>query len=56
MTRAYRPYHPGKRYLDSDLEGPAGKPAEAVRPTVDEIDGRVQALLKQLVGPGTRGQ
>lgn len=32
------PFYPGKRYLDWDLEDPAGKPVEAVRPIVEEID------------------
>jgi protein-tyrosine-phosphatase len=45
------PVYPGKRYLDWDLEDPAGKPVEVVRPIVDEIDGRVQALLGELTGP-----
>jgi protein-tyrosine-phosphatase len=45
------PVYPGKRYLDWDLEDPAGRPIDAVRPIVDEIDGRVQALLKELTGP-----
>lgn len=43
------PYYPGKRYLDWDLEDPAGLPVEAVRPIVDEIDRRVRALLAELV-------
>ena len=47
------PYYPGKRYLDWDLEDPAGKPAEVVRPIVDEINDRVQALLNVLIGSGT---
>jgi protein-tyrosine-phosphatase len=42
------PYYPGKRYLDWDLEDPAGKPVEDVRPIVDEIDRRVRALLAEL--------
>jgi protein-tyrosine-phosphatase len=42
------PVYPGKRYLDWDLEDPAGKPIEAVRPIVQEIDRRVQALLAEL--------
>ena len=42
------PYFPGKRYLDWDLEDPAGKPVDAVRPIVDEIDRRVHALLAEL--------
>jgi arsenate reductase (thioredoxin) len=43
------PVHPGKRYLDWDLADPAGKPIEQVRPIVEEIDRRVQALLTELV-------
>ncbi|HXQ18144.1 MAG TPA: arsenate reductase ArsC [Acidimicrobiales bacterium] len=44
------PVYPGKRYLDWDLEDPAGKSVEAVRPIVDDIDGRVRALLAELTG------
>jgi protein-tyrosine-phosphatase len=47
------PVYPGKRYLDWDLEDPAGKPVHAVRPIVDEIDDRVQALLKDLLNEPT---
>ncbi len=43
------PFYPGKRYLDWDLPDPAGLPAERVRPIVDEIDRRVQALLAELL-------
>jgi arsenate reductase len=39
------PYYPGKRYVDWDLDDPAGLPVDAVRPIVDDIDRRVQALL-----------
>jgi len=46
------PYYPGKRYLDWDIDDPAGKPAEDVRPIVDEIDGKVRALLEELTGSG----
>ena len=42
------PVYPGKRYLNWDLEDPAGQPVEAVRPIVDEIDGRVRALLGEM--------
>jgi len=42
------PVYPGKRYLDWDLEDPAGKPVEVVRPIVDEIDRRVRAFLNEL--------
>lgn len=43
------PVYPGKRYLDWELEDPAGKPVEQVRPIVDEIDRLVRALLDDLV-------
>jgi len=42
------PVYPGKRYIDWDLEDPAGKPVEQVRPIVDDIDARVRALLSEL--------
>ncbi len=45
------PVHPGKRYLDWELTDPAGLPVEQVRPIVDDIDRRVQALLAELVDP-----
>jgi arsenate reductase len=44
------PFHPGKRFLDWDLEDPAGKPLEDVRRIRDEIDVRVRSLLTELVG------
>ncbi len=44
------PVYPGKRYVDWELEDPAGKTVEAVRPIVDEIDRRTQALLTELLG------
>ena len=43
------PYYPGKRYLDWELPDPAGLPVERVRPIVDAIEERVQALLAELV-------
>jgi protein-tyrosine-phosphatase len=42
------PVYPGKRYLDWELDDPAGKPVEAVRPIVDDIDRRVRSLLAEL--------
>jgi arsenate reductase len=45
------PFYPGKRYLDWALPDPAGQGVEEVRPIRDEIDLRVQALLKELLGP-----
>jgi protein-tyrosine-phosphatase len=43
------PIFPGKRYLDWQLEDPAGKGVESVRPIRDEIEARVRALLDELV-------
>jgi protein-tyrosine-phosphatase len=43
------PVYPGKRYLDWELTDPAGLPVDQVRPIVDDIDHRVQALLAELV-------
>jgi arsenate reductase len=43
------PVYPGKRYLDWELEDPAGKPVGEVRPIVDEIDRRVRELLAELI-------
>jgi arsenate reductase len=42
------PVYPGKRYLDWELDDPAGKPVEAVRPIVDDIDRRVRSLFAEL--------
>lgn len=43
------PVYPGKRYVDWALEDPAGKSVDQVRPIVEDIDRRVQALLADLV-------
>jgi arsenate reductase (thioredoxin) len=45
------PVFPGKRYLDWELEDPAGLPVDAVRPIVDEIDRRARELVAELL-PG----
>lgn len=42
------PVYPGKRYVDWELDDPAGKPVEAVRPVRDDIERRVRALLEEL--------
>jgi arsenate reductase len=47
------PVHPGKKYLDWELDGPANKPIDQVRPIRDEIDRRVRALLEELVPVGS---
>lgn len=43
------PVYPGKRYVAWELDDPAGQVIEAVRLIVDEIDRRVQALMKELL-------
>ena len=43
------PIFPGKRYEDWKLADPAGKGVDAVRPIRDEIRGRVEALIAELV-------
>ena len=42
------PYVPGTRYVDWELPDPKGRPLDEVRPTRDDIAGRVQALLADL--------
>jgi arsenate reductase len=43
------PVFPGKRYLDWQLEDPAGKGVESVRPIRNEIEARVRGLLDELL-------
>ena len=43
------PVYPGKWYVDWAVEDPAGKSVDQVRPIVEDIDRRVQALLAELV-------
>jgi protein-tyrosine-phosphatase len=43
------PIYPGKRYEDWDLEDPAGRSVEQVRPIRDEIDRRIRSLLEELL-------
>jgi arsenate reductase len=46
------PFLPGKRYVDWELDDPAGRPVEEVRRIRDEIGRRVDALLAELgAGP-----
>ena len=42
------PVFPGKRYLDWELDDPAGQGIEAVRTIRDEIRRRVETLLPEL--------
>jgi arsenate reductase len=46
------PIYPGKRYEDWELQDPAGQPVEVVRRIRDDVDGRVQQLLSELVPAG----
>jgi arsenate reductase (thioredoxin) len=43
------PYYPGKRYLDWQLDDPAGQDLATVRPIRNEIRRRVTALVHELV-------
>ncbi|WP_063062073.1 arsenate reductase ArsC [Nocardia sienata] len=43
------PVFPGISYRDWDLEDPAGKGVDAVRPIRDEIRARVRALIAELL-------
>jgi protein-tyrosine-phosphatase len=47
------PIFPGKRYEDWELDDPAGKGIEAVRPIRDEIRRRIEKLLDDLNLPTT---
>ncbi len=42
------PYYRGKTYVDWELTDPAGLPIPAVRPIIDDIDGRVRELLSTI--------
>ncbi|MGX1675289.1 arsenate reductase ArsC [Streptomyces sp. NPDC055400] len=47
------PVFPGKRYLDWQLEDPAGQGVEAVRPIRDAVEQRVRGLLAELGIPAS---
>ena len=42
------PYIPGKRYVDWELDDPAGRPIGEVRATRDDIARRVERLIAEL--------
>ncbi|MFJ9709869.1 arsenate reductase ArsC [Streptomyces sp. NPDC101234] len=44
------PVFPGKRYLDWQLDDPAGQGVDAVRPIRDDIEHRIRALVNDLTG------
>ena len=48
------PIFPGKRYEDWQLDDPAGQDIDMVRKVRDDIRGRVQVLVDELVPAGTR--
>ncbi|GAB2758082.1 arsenate reductase ArsC [Sinomonas soli] len=50
------PVFPGKRYEDWQLEDPAGKGVDSVRPIRDEIKSRVEALIADLLPAGGSGR
>jgi len=43
------PVLPGKRYVDWELDDPAGQPIDAVRQVRDEIERRVRGLVTELL-------
>lgn len=43
------PIYPGKKYEDWQLDDPAGQDLETVRRIRDELDGRVQKLIAELL-------
>ena len=43
------PFYPGKRYLDWELDDPAGKSVEDIRPIRDEISRRIRDLVDELL-------
>ena len=45
------PVFPGKRYLDWQLDDPAGQGIDSVRPIRDEIKARVSTLVRELGFP-----
>ena len=45
------PYIPGKRYIDWDLPDPKGRPIAEIRATREEINRRVEQLLRELDSP-----
>jgi arsenate reductase (thioredoxin) len=44
------PFIPGRRYIDWELDDPSGRPLEEVRATREEIERRVEGLLRELGG------
>jgi arsenate reductase len=49
------PIFPGKRYEDWELDDPAGQGIESVRPIRDDIKGRIEQLLTEILPAESRG-
>ena len=47
------PIYPGKKYEDWELDDPAGQDLETVRGIRDELDARVQSLIRELLPDDT---
>jgi protein-tyrosine-phosphatase len=47
------PFFPGVQYLDWQLDDPAGRGVDAVRPIRDEIEHRVLALIDEINATAT---
>ncbi|HML97054.1 MAG TPA: arsenate reductase ArsC [Tepidiformaceae bacterium] len=45
------PFYPGKRYLDWQVDDPAGQPLEVVQGIAQDIEERVRGLLQELGVP-----
>ncbi|GGD76315.1 arsenate reductase ArsC [Microbacterium murale] len=43
------PFFPGKRYEDWTLDDPAGQGIDSVRPIRDDIRGRIEQLVSELI-------
>jgi arsenate reductase len=50
------PYYPGTRYVDWELTDPAGRDLDEVRAIRDDVEGRVRALLDELLAGLHEGQ
>ena len=44
------PVYPGKRYIDWEIDDPAGQEIEMVRVARDQIEERVRELLSEILG------
>ncbi|MEV0189590.1 arsenate reductase ArsC [Kitasatospora purpeofusca] len=50
------PYFPGKKYLDWQLDDPAGRGVEAVRPIRDSIRTLIEGLVAEIDAEAARGR